>query len=226
MKEKVIKIIREICRHHISLLMLITLIDLALLAADEPVTLCFGLLAPQRLLALGMAGQGMAGEASLLVCGWLTALICIGLFAVCLASSYNRPGWLICAAVMTLLDTALAVISLIAYSDSTYYLDIAAHAWCVAALVAAYILARRKPARKRKSLSSADVDKILELLSRNHGFDGSHNIDDLDDLVDPEEFEEFEDFEESEEPEESENSGASEEPSESEKPEEIEKPAE
>lgn len=206
--------------------MLITLIDLALLAADEPVTLCFGLLAPQRLLALGMAGQGMAGEASLLVCGWLTALICIGLFAVCLVGSYNRPGWLICAAIMTLLDTALAVISLIAYSDSTYYLDIAAHVWCVAALVAAYILARHKPARNRPSLSSADVDRILEMLSQTSRFGGPHNLDDLDDIVDPEEFEELEDFEESEEPKESENSGASGESAESEKPEETEKTAE
>ncbi len=198
--------------------MLITLIDLALLAVDEPVTLCFGMLAPQRLLSLGMAGQGMAGEASLLVCGWLTALICIGLFAVCLAGSYSRPGWLLCAAVMTLLDTTLAVLSLIAYSDSTYYLDIAAHVWCIAALVAAYILARHKPARKLPSLSDTNPDKILEQLSQAHRFGGPHNIDDLDDLVDPAEFEEPEDFEKSKEPEASENSDASEESAESEKP--------
>lgn len=217
MKEKAIKIIREICRHHISLLMLITLIDLALLAVDEPVTLCFGLLASQRLLSLGMAGQGMAGEASLLVCGWLTALICLGLFAVCLAGSYSRPGWLLCAAAMTLLDTTLAVISLIACSDSTYYLDIAAHVWYIAALVVAYILARHKPARKRPGLPSADVDKILELLSQTSRFGGSHNIDDLDDLVGPEEFEELEDFEESEGTKETEESDES---AESEKPEE------
>lgn len=181
MKEKIIKLIREIFRHHISLLMLITLIDLALLAADESVTLCFGLLAPQRLLALGLAGHSLAGETSLIVCGWLTAIICIGLFAVCLASSYSRPGWLLCAAVMTLLDTALAVISLVAHSDSTYYLDIAAHAWCIAALVIAYILARRKPAQSPSQLPDTGAATITNTA------ESLHNIDDPRAIKAPEE---------------------------------------
>ena len=49
MKKKAVIILGELCRNHISALIVITLIDLCLLAADESVTVCFSLLLPQQL---------------------------------------------------------------------------------------------------------------------------------------------------------------------------------
>lgn len=143
MKNKAKRIFGEICRQNLSLMMLITLFDLFLIQRGEDVTICFGLLAPQRLLSKGISMQVKSGEGSLLICGWALAVVCLGLFAVCLISSYRNPGWLLCAAAMVLLDTALAIVGVVLQKDISYYIDIVSHVWTVAVLVVGYILLRR-----------------------------------------------------------------------------------
>ena len=168
MKNKAVKILGELCRNHISALIVITLIDLCLLAADESVTVCFSLLLPQQLLARGIFYAGIVGESNLLICGWLTALICLAMLAVCFISSFKTPGWLLCAAGMVLLDTGVAIFGVSVLQDSSYYFDIAAHVYIIAALVAGYIIMRLAPdncnptdsgsSAVDESVNSADTD--------------------------------------------------------------------
>lgn len=140
MKSKAIKIIHELCRHHISLLLVITLIDLVLIAAGQRTTICLGLLSPQWLLTVGSGLASALELPAMLVSGWVTALVIVAMLAVCLAASYSHRGWLLCAAVMVALDAAIAVLNIIG-GDYTYYFDIAAHAWMVVALVGGYFTA-------------------------------------------------------------------------------------
>lgn len=140
--KRYVKIFREICRHHISLVLLITLLDLVLIACGHGTTVCFALLAPQRLLALCLRLATALELDSMLVSGWVCAIIILAMSAVCLAASYRRAGWLLCAAVMVALDTVPAVVGIVR-GDATYYIDLAAHIWIAGALVAGYLLARR-----------------------------------------------------------------------------------
>lgn len=137
--KRTFKIIGEICRHHISLMLLITLLDLILIACGQEMTVCFALLAPQRLLALGSQLAATHELDSLLVSGWVCAAVIMAMLAVCLAASYRRSGWLLCAAVMVALDTGIAVLGIV-QGDNSYYVDLATHIWCLVALVAGYLL--------------------------------------------------------------------------------------
>lgn len=140
--KKNVKIFCEICRHHISLMLLITLLDLVLIAGGRGVSVCFALLAPQRLLVLCSRLATTLELDSLLVSGWVCAVIIMAMPTVCLAASYRRAGWLLCAAVIVALDTVVAALGIV-HGDATYYIDLAAHIWVAGALVAGYLLQRQ-----------------------------------------------------------------------------------
>lgn len=151
MKNRLFKIFTELARHHISIMLAITLFDLVLIALGESVTVCFSLLLPQRILEFGEAYAIMADVMYTAVPGirlytYLMITICFALFGICLGCSYRRPGWLICAASMTFLDIAVAVWMIIATDDPTYFVDIGVHAWIVLALVLGYVLEKLRTA--------------------------------------------------------------------------------
>ena len=119
MKNRLFRIFTELARHHISIMLAITLFDLVLITLGESVTVCFSLLLPQRILEFGEAYAIMADVMYTAVPGirlytYLMITICFALFGICLGCSYRRPGWLICAASMTFMDIAVAVWMIIA----------------------------------------------------------------------------------------------------------------
>ncbi|MBQ9079739.1 MAG: hypothetical protein IJY27_01585 [Clostridia bacterium] len=156
MKNRILKIFTELCRHHISALLAVTLIDMALARAGSFTTICFSLLLPQRLLVGGEAAFLTTDMLSFRIYSWLLIAVCFALFVLCIVFSYRRPGWLICAAVMTLLDISVAVWFIISKHDASYYVDIAVHSWIIIALIAGYILQRvsSRPAKPTSDIAA------------------------------------------------------------------------
>jgi len=151
MKARLYRIFTEISRHHISLMLAITLFDLILIRMRETMTVCFSFLLPQRLLIWGNRYIEMAQakvDSFELMNFYIYAMvaICFALFVICLVCSYRRAGWLLCAASMMLIDTALVIGLLIESRDVTYVLDLVAHVWIIAALVAGYLFERARVA--------------------------------------------------------------------------------
>ncbi len=151
MKARLYRIFEEISRQHISLMLAITLFDLILIRMRETMTVCFSFLLPQRLMIWGNRYIEVAKakvDSFELLHFYIYAMvaICFALFVICLVCSYRRAGWLLCAAAMTFIDTALVVYMLIESHDTTYYLDIATHVWIIAALVAGYVFERARRA--------------------------------------------------------------------------------
>lgn len=151
MKARLYRIFAEISRHHISLMLAITLFDLILIRMRETITVCFSFLLPQRLMIWGNRYIEMAQAKvdsfelmNFYICTMVA--ICFALFVICLVCSYRRAGWLLCAASMMLIDTALVIGLLIESRDVTYVLDLVAHVWIIAALVAGYLFERARKA--------------------------------------------------------------------------------
>lgn len=147
MKARLYRIFTEIARQHISLMLAITLFDLILIRMRETFTVCLSFLLPQRILIWGnkyieVAQAKVDSFEGLHLCIYALIAICFALFIICLVCSYRRAAWLLCAAAITLSDTALVAYMLIQSRDATYYLDIAAHVWMIAALVAGYLFER------------------------------------------------------------------------------------
>ena len=166
MKNRLYRIFTELARHHISIMLAITLFDLVLIALGESVTVCFSLLLPQRILEFGEAYAIVADTVYTSVPGirlytYLMVTICFALFGICLGCSYRRPGWLICAASMTFLDIAVAVWMIIATEDPTYFVDIAVHAWIVLALILGYVFEKLRTAPP-KIAPEAPAEDITE----------------------------------------------------------------
>lgn len=169
MKSRLYRIFTEIARHHISLMLAITVVDLIFIRMRETITICFSFLLPQRIMIWGNkyveAAQARVDSfEGLHFYVYAMIAICFALFIICLVCSYRSPGWLICAAVMMLIDTALVVYMLIQSRDATYYLDVAAHVWIIAALVAGYLFERMRqalPDRPDQVEDSAEEQDVL-----------------------------------------------------------------
>ncbi len=166
MKNRLFRIFTELARHHISVMLAITLFDLVLMSLGESVTICFSLLLPQRILGFGeiyalIADTIYTSVPAIRVYTYLMIAICFALFGIALGCSYRRPGWLICAAVMTFLDTAVAVWMLIENSDPTYYVDIAVHGWIVLALISGYVFERLRTRSPKAVEPEAEEAKAL-----------------------------------------------------------------
>lgn len=167
MKARLYRIFTEISRHHISLMLAITLFDLILIRMRETMTVCFSFLLPQRLLIWGNRYIEMAQakvDSFELMNFYIYAMIaiCFALFVICLVCSYRRAGWLLCAATMTLIDTALVIGLLIESRDVTYVLDLVAHVWIIAALVAGYLFERARVAELNRPQEALEpVEKIF-----------------------------------------------------------------
>ncbi len=147
------KAITEILRHHISALIAITGVNIFLYLIGEPVAICFSLLFPQDLVFEGLALSAALEIPSLAVCGIVLCSICVLLFVVCLIASYRSAGWLFVSTSLLAADTAYAIYLAITYNDSSYYIDIATHIWCIIALTLAAILAELS--RKKKKAATA-----------------------------------------------------------------------
>ncbi len=176
MKARLYRIFIEISRHHISLMLAITLFDLILIRMRETMTVCFSFLLPQRLMIWGNRYIEMAQakvDSFELMNFYIYAMvaICFALFVICLVCSYRRAGWLLCAAAMTFMDTALAVWLLVESRDTTYVLDLVAHVWIIAALVAGYLFERARRAELNRpqevfeeiqAVQEAEAEQIQE----------------------------------------------------------------
>lgn len=147
MKSRIIRICTELTRQHISVMILITLVDIALTLLNEDVAICFAALLPQQILILGLGYSALTGVTGFAVWTIVLTVISVALYLLCLIFSYRRPGWLIVAAVMTALDSAVGV-ALVMLGSKSYTVDIITHVWIVIALIAGYILAKigKKPA--------------------------------------------------------------------------------
>lgn len=170
MKIRLFRIFTELSRHHISVLMAITLFDLILIGMGESLTVCFSLLLPQRIVIRGNDYMQTAASTLTPIPGLKTYVyfmvaICFALFIICLICSYRSPGWLLCAAVMTLLDLGLTVWLIVSSKDPTYFIDLATHIWAVAALVAGYVferLRRSELSRPPEMTEAAEIDEAVE----------------------------------------------------------------
>lgn len=171
MKNRLLKLFTEVLRHHISLLLAITLLDIVLLLMNESVTVCFSLLLPQFIVAWGgtyvlLAEVLMIPTHPLMVITILLTAICFALFILSLVFSYRRPGWLICAAVMVLLDSGLVIYNLIATQDTTYYVDLITHGWAVIALILAFVLSRIQYKQRLTAETLEAIEQLLDAISK------------------------------------------------------------
>lgn len=193
MKNRLFRIFTELARHHISIMLAITLFDLVLIALGESVTVCFSLLLPQRILEFGEAYAIMADVMYTAVPGirlytYLMITICFALFGICLGCSYRRPGWLICAASMTFMDIAVAVWMIIATDDPTYFVDIGVHAWIVLALVLGYVFEKLRTAPPKVVEQSAEETAEVQAVTE------AEEIAEVEEIIEAEEVAEVEEL--------------------------------
>lgn len=148
MKNTLIKILTALSRHHLTALLAVTLADIGLIFMEEDVTVCFSVLLPQLTLSYGISQALLTGVGAIRAAGMAMSAICLALYVICLVMSYKKPGWMLCAAVMTALDAGIAVALLIMLNEPSYFVDLAVHIWIIAVLVAGFFLMRHTEKRR------------------------------------------------------------------------------
>lgn len=148
MKKTFIRILAELFRHHISLMLAITLINIYFIATGEDLVICFSVLLPQELLTIGLDYLVATGIPVFNISTAALITIVFILYVLCVVFSYNDPRWIIVGAVMTALDSVVGIYFLVTVNDTSYYLDLMTHAYVILALIAGYIvmmIAKRRP---------------------------------------------------------------------------------
>lgn len=161
MKKRILKIFTELCRHHISAMLIVTAANMILTMNGSYNFICFSFLLPHRLLVGGETSYITTGMVSFRYYSWALIVICFALAVMCLVFSYRRPGWLICAAGMVFVDISVGIWLIFHKSDLSYLIDIGVHLWIICALIAAFIMQRAvarapKAAKTPKSNDAAE----------------------------------------------------------------------
>ena len=153
MKKRILQIFTELFRHHISAMLIVTIANMVLTLTGSYDAICFSFLLPQRLLVGGEASYITTGLVSFRYYSWALIVICFTLLILCLLFSYRRPGWLICAAALVLVDISVAVWLIFYKKDLSYLIDIGLHCWIIGVLIAAYFMQRAatRPAKAKKT---------------------------------------------------------------------------
>lgn len=123
-------------------MLVITVANIILTLSGSYTSICFSFLLPHRLLVGGEVSYITTGLASFRYYSWALIVICFALLIMCLIFSYRRPGWLLCAAAIVLIDISVGVWLIFHKSDISYLIDIGVHLWIICALIAAYIMQR------------------------------------------------------------------------------------
>lgn len=90
---------------------------------------------------------------AVLVGGAIMAFVVIGLYLLCWALSKKRPGWLVAALVLFVLDT---LVLLALYDISAMVLDLLMHAW-----VLYYLISGTVAANKMKKMSPEELEAMM-----------------------------------------------------------------
>lgn len=138
-KSLILKIITEVSRHQMSLLLCTTVLNLYFMAAGRSLALTASFLIPQHIAARAyVAASGREAFALLFPAGCFLAALCMILYALCIYFSYYERGWLLCGAALTALDAAFVIRLIISPGGSGYVVELVFHIWVIAALSAGY----------------------------------------------------------------------------------------
>lgn len=118
-------------RHNLLLVIILTAVNLVLLAAGSDSMLLFSATAPYMALAFGMISEIPV----VLGIGISLAIIMLVAYALCWLLSKRHYGWMIAALVLFILDTLALIWLYITAEEISGILDVVFHAWILYYLV-------------------------------------------------------------------------------------------
>lgn len=136
-RKKLLRTAEEAARHHMSLFVLLTLVNFLLIKTGVELFVPPSAVFPQFLMAYGYA-RG-AGVEWAVPAADLISYLCLALFVHCVIFSYRERRWLLCGAALTAADTAFIIYLLISYGSRGLAAEIYFNIWIIIALCAGYL---------------------------------------------------------------------------------------